>query len=151
MAPLLIRPATSADLPELLALERQAPTAAHWEPATYDAALGPAGASRIILVSEERGRITGLVVAHIIDSEWEIENIVVAETAQRSGLGSQLLRSLLEVARQRRASAVFLEVRESNAAARALYTKFGFLLGGPRKAYYRNPDEDAILYRLDNP
>jgi ribosomal-protein-alanine N-acetyltransferase len=125
--------------------------AAHWDRATYEAALGPEGAPRIILVSEERGRITGFVVAHIIDSEWEIENIVVAEAAQRSGLGSQLLRSLLEVARQRKASAVFLEVRESNASARALYTKAGFLLSGRRKGYYRNRDEDAILYRLDHP
>jgi ribosomal-protein-alanine N-acetyltransferase len=42
---------------------------------------------------------------------------------------------------------VFLEVRESNAAARALYANAGFEQTSRRKSYYANPLEDAILYR----
>lgn len=102
-------------------------------------------------MAESNGRVTGFVVARIIASEWEIENISVAEESQRSGVGTRLLSGLLEQAHLCRASAVYLEVRESNAAAHALYTKTGFCPDGRRKDYYRNPDEDAILYRLDHP
>lgn len=150
LIPLLIRPATFADIPDLLELARQTPTAAHWGQSTYEAAL--AGKSlRTILVAEEDGRINGFVVAQIAVSEWEVENIVVAEGARRSGLGTQLLRGLLEEAHRDGADAVLLEVRESNSGARALYARAGFLESGRRKSYYRNPEEDAILYRLDHP
>jgi ribosomal-protein-alanine N-acetyltransferase len=43
---------------------------------------------------------------------------------------------------------VLLEVRESNTAACEFYLKLGFVQDGRRKAYYRNPNEDAINYRL---
>jgi ribosomal-protein-alanine N-acetyltransferase len=44
---------------------------------------------------------------------------------------------------------VFLEVRESNAAARCFYEKAGFVQTGRRKSYYTDPAEDAVLYRYD--
>jgi ribosomal-protein-alanine N-acetyltransferase len=47
--------------------------------------------------------------------------------------------------------AVFLEVRESNAAARALYARFGFREGGRRRGYYRKPVEDALVLVCDLP
>ena len=50
---------------------------------------------------------------------------------------------------QEGAAAVFLEVRESNRAARALYEKWAFLESGRRRGYYKDPEEDAILYRID--
>ena len=82
------------------------------------------------------------------DREWEIENIAVAGPARRRGLGTRLLGELLDLARGRGADAVFLEVRESNHAARALYEKWAFLESGRRRGYYKDPEEDAILYRL---
>jgi len=84
-----------------------------------------------------------------VDLEWEIENIVVAGPARRHGLGVRLVGELLRLARLRGTKAIFLEVRESNRAARALYEKCGFVVIGDRKGYYRNPDEAAIIYRLD--
>ena len=50
---------------------------------------------------------------------------------------------------RRGAKAVFLEVRESNYAARALYEKWAFVESGRRRRYYQDPNEDAILYRID--
>jgi ribosomal-protein-alanine N-acetyltransferase len=44
---------------------------------------------------------------------------------------------------------VYLEVRESNRAARSLYVKCAFIESGHRKSYYSEPEEDAVLYRLD--
>jgi ribosomal-protein-alanine N-acetyltransferase len=59
-----------------------------------------------------------------------------------------LLGEFLELARAEGAETVFLEVRASNQAARFLYEKWAFLEAGRRKAYYRNPVEDAVVCRL---
>jgi ribosomal-protein-alanine N-acetyltransferase len=83
-----------------------------------------------------------------VGREWEIENIAVAGPARRRGLGTRLLGELLDQARDRGADAVFLEVRESNRAARALYEKWAFLESGRRRGYYKDQEEDAIVYRL---
>ena len=72
----------------------------------------------------------------------------VAPFARRRGLGKRLLSEFLDLARARSAEAVFLEVRESNLAARRLYEKCAFLESGRRKDYYRNPKEDSVNYRL---
>jgi ribosomal-protein-alanine N-acetyltransferase len=56
--------------------------------------------------------------------------------------------ALLSAARETNSDSVFLEVRESNVAARSLYEKAGFEQEGRRKSYYTNPMEDAVLYRL---
>jgi ribosomal-protein-alanine acetyltransferase len=139
-----IRTATPADIPALVALDRGAPTAAHWSEADYR--LLSSEARRVALVIEE-DCVQGFIVGRDIGAEWEIENIVVASSAQRRGLGERMVRELLEIARSHGAEAVFLEVRESNRAARALYSKSGFVESGRRKFYYRNPEVDAILYK----
>lgn len=82
-----------------------------------------------------------------LGSEWELENIVVAPAARRKRLGTRLLDALFAAAAEKNSDAVFLEVRESNAAARTLYEKAGLELSGRRKSYYANPAEDAVLYR----
>jgi ribosomal-protein-alanine acetyltransferase len=93
--------------------------------------------------------VLGFLVARHLAPEWELENIVVSPSARRTGLGARLFDALLTRARETNSYAVFLEVRESNAAARSLYEKAGFEPTGFRKAYYTNPQEDAVLYRLN--
>jgi ribosomal-protein-alanine N-acetyltransferase len=93
----------------------------------------------------------GFLVAQVIDQEWELENIVVAAPDQRRGLGSQLLHEFLDLICREHAEAAFLEVRESNHAARRLYEKFAFKQTGRRPHYYTQPDEDALTYRLNFP
>jgi ribosomal-protein-alanine N-acetyltransferase len=138
-----VRPATPADLPVLQALERAAPTAAHWNEADYQQLFA---AERVTIVIEE-DHVQGFIVARNLGPEWEIENIVIASTTQRRGLGTRLVQELLEHAQSQGVQAVFLEVRESNRAARALYSKSGFVESGRRRCYYRNPDEDALVYK----
>lgn len=58
------------------------------------------------------------------------------------------MRFVLEFCRGK-AVEIYLEVRESNQSAIALYRKFSFQRFGIRKDYYSNPDEDAIIYRKD--
>ena len=143
-----IRPATLADIPSMLQLDRQSATAAHWTDEQYRQAFQSEGPPRLLLVAESPLNIVGFLVARLVAPEWELENIVVAPSARRKGLGMRLLGALLAAARETSSSAIFLEVRESNAAARTLYEKASFEPAGRRKAYYANPVEDAVLYRL---
>jgi [ribosomal protein S18]-alanine N-acetyltransferase len=97
-------------------------------------------------VAESAGEVCGFICARVVAGEWEIENVVVAEKFRRCGIAAELMCSLIAQWENSAGSAVLLEVRESNAAARALYTKCGFRESGRRRAYYRDPVEDAILY-----
>jgi ribosomal-protein-alanine N-acetyltransferase len=86
-----------------------------------------------------------------VEREWEIENIAVSGPARRRGLGSHLLGEFLDMVRDQGGQAVFLEVRESNQAARKLYEKWAFCEAGRRKGYYQDPPEDALLFRFSFP
>ena len=143
-----IRPAVAADIPALLALERCAVTASHWSAEQYGVAFSNSAVSRIALVIEHESQIEGFLVARAVEHEWEIENLVVAGPARRRGHGTRLLGRFLDIAGNQGAHAVFLEVRESNWAARRLYQKCAFVESGVRRRYYREPEEDAIAYRF---
>ena len=80
--------------------------------------------------------------------QWEIENVAVAPGFRRQGIASQLVAAVIAQARQEDAAAIYLEVRESNAAARGLYSSFDFVESTRRPAYYRDPPEAAVIYRL---
>jgi len=106
----------------------------------------------LFLVAEDGDSIAGYVVA--LDSaeatdEGEILNVAVAPAKRRSGLGRGLVAEIISVMAARGVRQVYLEVRESNAAARALYAAQGFREVGRRKQYYRRPVEDAIVLRRD--
>jgi [ribosomal protein S18]-alanine N-acetyltransferase len=161
-----IRPGTVADIPHILGLERQSATAGHWSEQQYRQAFQPESLARLLLVaaaeassaeelaprapglsSVKGSGIMGFLIAHHLAPEWELENIVVAHVARHRGIGKRLLEALLDAARETNSSAVFLEVRESNTAARTLYEGSGFEQTGRRRSYYASPSEDAILYR----
>jgi len=156
--PVVIRTATLDDVPAMLAIERQAPNAAHWTSEQYNQLMG----NGVVLVAEyttehapaprkkreERGTPCGFACAKVVANEWEIENVVVAAELHRRGIGDELLRHLIQRAQNEAASAILLEVRESNGPARRLYEKHGFREVGRRRSYYRDPAEDAILYAL---
>ena len=68
---------------------------------------------------------------------------------RRCGIGGALLKALTEEAARRHAGSVFLEVRESNDAARAMYRKAGFKESGIRRNYYHAPLENAVVMQLE--
>ncbi len=93
------------------------------------------------------GRTAGIAaVLHVID-ESELLEIAVEPAMQGKGFGKALLKEAMSLARRNGAARMFLEVRESNARARKMYTSFGFEETGRRKNYYPtgNGREDAIL------
>ena len=134
----------------MLRLERSSNGAAHWSESQYQSLIGAkdAGISTLALVAACGGNpvVVGFLVARHLAPEWELENIVVAQEARGKGIGTRLMQQLLARAQQTKSHTVFLEVRESNAAAISLYGKLGFQQTGRRKSYYSNPVEDAILY-----
>jgi [ribosomal protein S18]-alanine N-acetyltransferase len=103
----------------------------------------------LFLVAEDGGKIAGYVVALDAADEGEILNLAVAPGERRRGLGRALVQAVLGALAERAVRQVYLEVRESNDSARALYAAFGFKDVGRRKQYYRRPVEDAIVLRLD--
>lgn len=128
-------------------VERQSAGASHWREADYARIFAAGSPSRLALVTEDNGALLGFLVASHVGPEWEIENVAVASHSRRRGLGCLLVNEFLAAVRQRGAQYVFLEVRESNRAARALYEGAGFVETGCRKSYYSGPLEDAVVYR----
>lgn len=72
-------------------------------------------------------------------------NLAVSLEVRRRGIGRTLLSHALAVGQQEAASRALLEVRASNTGAVALYEQAGFRVTGRRRAYYRQPEEDAVL------
>ncbi|MBZ5507459.1 MAG: ribosomal protein S18-alanine N-acetyltransferase [Acidobacteriia bacterium] len=147
-----VRRAEVADLQRLVEIASHSATAAQWNQAEYLKLLSADNQQgRIALVVEQNGSTVGFIVARQVEYEWEIENIAVTGSARRCGLGTRLLGEFLDLVRQRGSKTVFLEVRESNLAARALYGKWAFLEVGRRKMYYQDPVEDALVLKFNFP
>ena len=144
-----VRDAVAEDIPRLIELASCAATAAQWAPDEYQKLFAPEAVhERVTLVLEEEGVVLGFLVAHPLGDEWEIENIAVNGPARRRGLGTRLLGEFMKLVENRGGKHVFLEVRESNRAARALYEKWAFVEAGKRKSYYRDPEEDALVLKF---
>jgi ribosomal-protein-alanine N-acetyltransferase len=146
-APWHIRSAVPTDGAALAALERRC-FSDPWSERSFGEAL--VVSSTFVLVAEGvRGGVAGYFVGHVAVGSAEVLNLAVAPEARRRGLGRELLEAgLLELA-ARGADEVFLEVRESNLAAQALYRDYGFVEVGRRRDYYTRPRESALVLRLD--
>jgi ribosomal-protein-alanine N-acetyltransferase len=137
------RPDDAAGLTSIL---RDAPEAANWTQASYREWMNSPGA--VAFVSEGDGRVTGFVIGRQVADEAEVLNLAVAPLARRKGQGGALLNAVVSEFRARGVNRVYLEVRESNVAARAFYAKHGFSQTGKRLKYYRKPEEAAIVMEM---
>ena len=144
-----IRTAKIDDLAAILAVEQASPLAAHWSPDHYRNRIQSHPHRACFLVAEagDKKELCGFLCARVVGiaGEWEIENVVVDEKRRRQGIGAQLMRSLIENWEASAGLSLLLEVRESNAAAcEGEAVRLDEV--GRRRAYYREPSEDAILY-----
>jgi [ribosomal protein S18]-alanine N-acetyltransferase len=96
-----------------------------------------------------QGALVGFLVCQTVLDEGHILNFAVRKACRGQGLGRSLVREVLAELHSALVSAVYLEVRKSNLAARRLYESLGFSEAGVRKDYYRSNMEDGILMRLD--
>jgi len=102
-----------------------------------------------VLVDDPRAksRLAGYLLARTIAGEGEVLTLGVHPDYRRAGLGRALLAAGIARMVEAGARVVFLEVRESNRAARALYESAGFRPAGVRPHYYRRPRENALVLR----
>ena len=143
---LSVRPATVADLEQILEIERTS-FSDPWSKQSFRALFDDLRVFFVVASGADE-LILGYVAAWFVGDEGEVATLAVAPRARRLGVGSLLLDSAIEAAKGRPVSALYLEVRASNVAAKRLYASRGFREIGTRRNYYRRPDEDACVLRL---
>ena len=99
----------------------------------------------IYLVCECNGVIAGYCGLWTVLGEGNITNMAVDKEYRKKGIGEALMKEMEKRGRQKDVDIFFLEVRQSNAAARRLYDKMGSKEIGTRKRFYERPVEDAIV------
>ncbi|NCP01821.1 MAG: ribosomal protein S18-alanine N-acetyltransferase [Deltaproteobacteria bacterium] len=145
----LLRTAQKSDLPVLLELERTAYPHPWTEEHFIQEFDNPCAHLELLLFDVQ---LAGSLCFWILCDELHILNIATSPALRRQGVAAALLRHAFTLARRHGATRALLEVRCSNAAAIALYRRFGFMDDAIRRRYY--PDgEDALLMscRLDQP
>ena len=132
-----IRRGGPGDLEEIAAIQEASPEAPRWKVSEYE--------QYDLWVVLQDDRIAGFLVSRQLgEGEREILNLAVLPQFRRLGLARALLGTLLTGD----SGDIYLEVRESNQAARNLYQSIGFREIGTRRKYYENPPEPAIVMKF---
>lgn len=142
----VLQSASSRDLPEVVELER-ACYSDPWSAESFAGLQDNPAVHFVVVRGAGGGPVLGYAVAWFVADEGELANIAVSPRERQRGVGTAMLDSVLEAATARGTAALYLEVRESNQAARKLYAAREFEEVGRRKQYYRSPQEDALILR----
>lgn len=150
-----IRTARSTDLSPILAIER-ASFSDPWSKESFETALSLQHMRFLVAESAQDlepvgagAALAGYVLALFLGEEGEVADIAVSPTVRRRGVGGALLDQLILIGRREGVRSLYLEVRESNVAARELYESRDFLPVGRRTGYYQSPHEDALVLKRD--
>lgn len=141
-----LRPATDGDIGSIAAIERSC-FADPWSEESFRRILGGPSAIFHVIGYPPDFEVAGYVIAFNLGEDAELLNIAVHPDYRGRGLAGQMLDAVLIELRARGVRNAFLEVRESNKAARGLYDSRGFRPIGRRRNYYRRPVEDALVMR----
>lgn len=141
------------DLGRLLEIEAES-FSAPWTRKMFEVELednpfGHLWTARLAGGSAGEGEVVGYICFWIVFEELRLLNLAVDPRVRRRGVATALVRRALEFGRERRVTRAVLEVRASNAAAKALYERAGFRQVAVRADYYANPVEDAVLMALE--
>ena len=101
----------------------------------------------VAVVEKESGRLAAYGGCEYVLDEANIVNVATHPDFRRRGCAEALIGKMEEFLASREVTDVYLEVRVSNAPARTLYEKLGFVAVGIRKNYYRFPAEDAVVMK----
>jgi len=143
---LVIKPIRPRDIPEIFELEKN--TLSAWSRRQLENELQQPAGIRFVVRNEVTERVMAVIFGRIVADEAEILKLSVAKSARKKGVGYKLLDFAVNYSSKQGVENCFLELRASNAAARCLYEKRGFVCMGTRKNYYTKPVEDAVLMRL---
>ncbi|KOS62268.1 ribosomal protein S18-alanine N-acetyltransferase [Lysinibacillus agricola] len=98
-----------------------------------------------VLAVDEYNSIIGFCGMWMVIDATQITNVAVIEAARGRGIGEELMREAMRIARQHEMEVMSLEVRVTNTVAQNLYRKLDFQDGGIRKGYYTDNGEDALV------
>ena len=123
-----------------------------WAQSELESLIADANTVGTAALDPANGRLRGFALSRLAADEAEILTIAVDRALRKAGVGRDLLRAHLGQVAAAGAARIFLEVDEQNAAALALYARFGFVKVGERKGYYKRPDgaaASALVMRRD--
>jgi ribosomal-protein-alanine N-acetyltransferase len=141
---LLVRDAHEADVDAILHIERSS-FGDPWSADSFRSVIvAKRGHAR---VAELGGLVVGYCIGWRVGDEAELANLAVDPGHRRTGVAARLVDDLVAMADAAPGATLFLEVREGNEAAQALYRSRGFAAAGRRGKYYTNPTEDAVVMR----
>ncbi|MBQ8137590.1 MAG: ribosomal protein S18-alanine N-acetyltransferase [Clostridia bacterium] len=148
MSEVIIRRMTAADVDAVTAIE-QAVFPRPWTKADFEKEMTKNVCARY-LVAETEGKLVAYAGIWVVLDEGQVTKIAVLSDHRRLGIGERIFRALLQYASNLGAALVTLEVRESNAPARRLYEKCGFVNVGVRKKYYEDNGENGVIMLLEH-
>jgi ribosomal-protein-alanine N-acetyltransferase len=150
MSSCIIEPLVSpSEIDDILAVENASFTSP-WTREMYLSELDNKGVSYFYLARMPSAReVIGFCSFWHVLEELHINNLAVLPAYRRQRIGTDLLTRVLRDGAGLGAHRATLEVRRSNEAARKLYEKFGFTVGGVRHLYYSHPPEDALVLWRD--
>ncbi len=138
-APMRLGPEHAEELAGLEATSFSTP----WSAEQFRSAFS--GKSFFVYGLREKGVLRAYLAFHAVADELEIVNLATHPASRRKGLARRLLGAVLQLAKNMGIQREYLEVRETNLPALALYEQFGFVKAGLRKAYYPDTGEDAVV------
>ena len=141
-----IRPMEEAHVPQIAQLEKLC-FSDPWSESSIASELSNPLSCWLVAVEGEK--LAGYIGSQTVMGETDMMNVAVNPDFRRQGVARTLILALVEALKARGSHWLMLEVRQSNAPARALYEKLGFSEVGRRKNYYRNPKEDALILRKE--
>lgn len=136
-----LRAATRRDLDRIAELER-ATFPDPWSATAFESEID-GDAPPVVAILD--GAVAGYICRMLGPEELHITNIAVAPEFRRQGIAAALLADTIDFGAKRGCQWIYLDVRPSNEAARALYVRFGFVEIFRRRKYYIRPQEDGLV------
>jgi ribosomal-protein-alanine N-acetyltransferase len=144
-----LTPMTPSHVDEVMRYEDDMFGAEAWTADGYRAELADTRSRYYVAAIDEVGELQGWAGVRVVGDEAEVLTVGVIPAARRHGIGLVLMGDLYVEAKRRGATAIYLEVRVDNEAARKLYDREGFTKVGVRRGYYDGGRVDAVVMRRD--
>ena len=116
-----------------------------WSRRVFEEELACKDAAHFAVLSPDSRRVVGYIFVRVVRGEMHLLKIAVAPSWRRCGVAAWALKQFFRESRRQGVDTVVLEVRATNRAAIALYTKLGFVRVGTRPRYYSDTGEDALV------